>query len=331
MKQRNLAGQSVSALGYGAMSFSNFYGPVEEPACHAILDMCRDRGVTHIDTANVYGAGGSETRIGSYLAQNPGARDDFFIATKGSITRNPDGNGNTFRNDPTHLEEALDASLARLGLDCVDLYYIHRRDPEVPVAEVAGFLGQMIQAGKIKSFGFSEIAPTTLRDAHAEHPVAAVQSEYSMQTRSPEMGLNQTCEELGVAMVAFSPVGRGLLTDRPHSRADAETMPFLAPNPRFTEPNLSLNIERLAPFRAYAADIGMSAAGLAVAWTLAKGDHILPIPGTRSTAHFAEIIDGVEQGLTPAQLQEVEMILPIGWCRGERYSAGQWNGPEKYC
>ena len=229
------------------------------------------------------------------------------------------------------LEEELNKSLARMGVECVDLYYVHRRDPEVPIEEVAGTLGRLVKAGKTKSIGFSEIAPTSLRKAHAEHPVAAVQSEYSLSTRSPEMGLVQTCAELGVAMVAFSPVGRSLLTDNPLSFQAVQDLPFLTNNPRFMEPNYSANIDAIKPFRELASDMGLSTAGLAIAWLLAQGEHVIPIPGTRSVKHFAELLQAADRSLTDDELKAIDEVLPIGWAYGDRYSVAQWVGPEKYC
>lgn len=333
MKLRKLGkdGVEVHPIGFGAMSFSNFYGVTNEAESHAILDMAMEAGVTHLDTSNVYGMGTSETVIGTYLKANREAKDYFKIATKGSIKRNPDGPGNVFDNSPEHLEEELNNSLKRMGVDCVDLYYLHRRDPAVPIEEVTETLAGLVKAGKAKSIGFSEIAPTTLRKAHAVHPVAAVQSEYSLSTRSPEMGLVQTCAELGVALVAFSPVGRSFLTDNPLNFEAVQDMPFLVNNPRFIQPNYDANIKALAPFRQLAAEMGLSTAGLAIAWVLAQGDHIIPIPGTRSTKHFAELLQGAERELSSDELKAIDEILPIGWAHGERYSLAQWVGPEKYC
>jgi len=333
MQTRRLGqnGPLVHPIGIGAMSFSNFYGPTNEANSHAILDAAMDAGVTHIDTANVYGMGTSETVIGTYLKANPAAKDAFKIATKGSIKRNPDGPGNIFDNSKEHLQAELEGSLKRLGVEAVDLYYVHRRDPSLPIEEVTETLAGLVKAGKTKTIGFSEIAPTSLRRAHAIHPVAAVQSEYSLSTRSPEMGLVQTCAELGTALVAFSPVGRSLLTDSPLSHAAVQDLPFLVNNPRFMEPNYSANIAAVAPFQALAADMGMSTAGLAIAWVMAQGEHVIPIPGTRSVAHFAQLLEAADRTLTADELQAIEDVLPIGWAHGDRYSAVQWNGPEKYC
>lgn len=333
MKTRLLGkhGRAIHPIGIGAMSFSNFYGTTNKAESHAILDAAMAAGITHIDTANVYGMGTSETVIGTYLKANPQARDHFCIATKGSITRNPDGPGNIFDNSADHLQSELEASLKRLGVDAVDLFYVHRRDPAVPIEEVTETLAGLVKSGKAKSIGFSEIAPTSLRRAHEVHPVAAVQSEYSLSTRSPEMGLVQTCAELGVALVAFSPVGRSLLTDTPLSFEAVQELGFLVNNPRFMEPNYSANIKALVPFRELAEELGLSAAGLAIAWVLAQGDHVIPIPGTRSAAHFSELLQAADRQLSESELKAIETVLPIGWAHGDRYSAAQWNGPEKYC
>ena len=262
MKNRSFphSGATTSRLGIGAMSFSNFYGEVSREEVFAILDAARDVGVSHIDTASVYGMGGSERHIGAYLAKNPQARSFFHIASKGGITDRKDPN-RLFNNEAAYLTEQLDNSLERLGVECIDLYYIHRRDPSVPIEEVTETLAGFIKSGKIGGFGYSEISPTSLRAAHAVHPVAALQSEYSLSTRTPELGILQTCADLGTTFVAFSPVGRSLLTDAPHGREAVQSMPFLANNPRFMEPNLSMNIKAAAGFRALAAQMGLTAAG----------------------------------------------------------------------
>ncbi|MEP5728532.1 MAG: aldo/keto reductase [Sulfitobacter sp.] len=333
MQTRQLGknGPKVHPIGIGAMSFSNFYGATDEAASHAILDTAVAAGVTHIDTANVYGMGTSETVIGTYLQANPAAKDHFTIATKGSITRNPNGPGNVFDNSAAHLQIELENSLKRLGVEAVDLYYVHRRDASVPIEEVTETMAGFVKAGKVKAIGFSEIAPTSLRRAHSVHPISAVQSEYSLSTRSPEMGLVQTCAELNVSLVAFSPVGRSLLTDAPLSHAAVQDLGFLVNNPRFMEPNYSANIAAITRFQHLAADMGLSAAGLAIAWLLAQGDHIIPIPGTRSVAHFHQLLEATDRALSPDELRRIEQVLPIGWAHGDRYSAQQWNGPEKYC
>ena len=323
-------GPEVSVLGIGAMSFSDFYGATTDDASFAILDAARDLGISHIDTADVYGAGRSETVIGAYLAANPGARENFVIATKAGIARDAEGN-RVFDNSETHLTAALEASLARLGIEAVDLFYVHRRDPRLPIEAVTETLGALVQAGKCRAIGFSEIAPSSLARATAVHPVAAVQSEYSLSTRSPELGLVQRCDDLGVALVAFSPVGRGLLSDDPPTSERVAASGFLRSNPRFTPEALAANVAATDGFRALAVEMGLPAAGLAMAWLLAQGDHVLPIPGTRSVAHLRELAEGAEVTLGAEALARIEETLPVGWAQGDRYSPAQWVGPERYC
>ena len=336
MEKRNLGntGTKVGALGIGAMSFSDFYGPTNTQESHAILKMALDNGIDHIDTAKVYGMGLSEERIGQFLnTLSPNDRQFFKIATKGGIDRkNFDDKGTVvFDNSKQFLTEELDNSLKRLGVDCVELYYVHRREADRSIEEVTETLVEFIKAGKIKQFGFSEIAPTSLEKATSIHPVGAVQSEYSLSTRYPELGLVQRTKSLGTSLVAFSPIGRSLLTDKPHNAETVEKMEFLKANPRFIEPNLSNNIQATQKFREYAADLGCKASGLAIAWLLKVDTHILPIPGTRSVTHLKEMIDGCALNLTDSNMRDIENILPVGWAHGDRYSTGQWFGPEKYC
>ncbi|NQW00490.1 MAG: aldo/keto reductase [Rhodospirillales bacterium] len=332
MDKRNLGsdGTRVSAIGIGALSFTAFYGPTDTQKSHAILSAALDLGIDHLDTSNVYGAGLSEERIGSFLAAQGAARHGLFkIATKAGIYRKPDGS-NGFDNSPAHIRAELDKSLQRLGVETIELFYMHRRDPAYPIEEVTETLAGLVKAGKIRQFGFSEIAPTSLARAAAVHPVGAVQSEYSLSTRSPELGLVQKTAELGTSFVAFSPVGRGLLTDTPPSPEKAATIPFLQNNPRFMEPHMSLNLVATESFRRLAADLGVKSSSLAIAWLLHQGDHVIPIPGTRSVDHLKELAAGAALKLTPADLDAIARALPVGWAHGDRYSVSQWIGPEKY-
>ncbi len=333
MNKRKLGntGAQVSAIGVGALSFSDFYGPTDTEKSHAILATALDLGIDHIDTSNVYGLGASEERIGSFLAKQGQQKNTLFkIASKAGIARDETGKRG-FNNSPEHLAGELDKSLMRLGVEVIELYYIHRRDPSLPIEEVTETLVGFIKSGKIKQFGFSEIAPTSLARANAIHPIGAVQSEYSLSTRAPELGLIQKTAELRTSLVAFSPVGRSLLTNKPHSREQAETMPFLVNNPRFLEPNLSNNVKATDGFRALASQMGVQASSLAIAWLLHQGDHVLPIPGTRSVDHLKELAAGTEIKLSSSDLDEIERQLPIGWAHGDRYSDAQWTGPEKFC
>ena len=322
-------GPEISHFGIGAMSFAGIYGTADEAEAFAVLDACDAAGVSHIDTAAAYGAGRSEEMIGAWLADRPGARERTTIATKAAFRS--EGERRFISNDPDWMEMMLDKSLERLGTDCVDLFYAHRLEPGRAIEEVAGEMGRLVEKGKAKSIGFSEIAPSSLRRAVKEFPVAAVQSEYSLSTRYPELGLTQTCAELGVSLVAFSPVGRTFLTDRPFDLAALEAIPFLSGNPRFQEPNYSANIRISDGFRALAREMGQTAAGLAIAWLVAKGRHVLPIPGTKNTAHLAELLAGLDMTLSDSDLAAVEAVLPVGWAHGDRYSEDQWIGPEKYC
>ena len=321
-------GPAVSQFGLGAMSFAGIYGDATEAESHAVLDACHDAGVTHIDTANVYGNGRSEEITGAWFAANPGARDEMVLATKAGITGKSE---RRFNNDPDYLEAELDKSLARLGTDHVDLFYIHRYDRAHAPEELGGTLKRLIETGKTRAVGLSEVAPSTLRRVSTECSIAAVQSEYSLSTRAPELGMLQTCAELGTAFVAFSPVGRAFLTDDPFSYERAQSMNFTKNNPRFMEPNYTANIDATDRFRALAAEMGEPAAALAIAWTIAQGDHVIPIPGTKNTAHLAELIRGTEIDLSEDDLLRIETVLPVGWAHGDRYNAAQWEGPERYC
>ena len=333
MRKRQLGntGTTVSAVGIGAMSFSDFYGPTDTEESHAILHRALDLGIDHIDTANVYGSGVSEERIGTFL-NDQGARKNglFKIATKAGIRFDADGRRH-FDNSSDHLEAELDKSLKRLGVEQIELFYVHRRDPNCPIEEVAGTLEGLVKSGKNNQFGFSEIAPTSLQLAANIHPVGAIQSEYSLSTRYPELGLVQKTRELGVSLVAFSPVGRSLLTDNPHSFEKSQSIAFLKGNPRFLEPNYSHNITATDRFRSLAREMGHKTASLAIAWLLHQGEHILPIPGTRSVSHLEELAAGADISLSESDVLAIENCLPIGWAHGDRYSAAQWIGPEKYC
>ncbi len=331
-RQLGAGGPIVGPVGIGAMSFAGFYGPTTEADSYAVLDAALDAGMVHVDTANVYGMGRSEEVIGAFLkARGADARDRLVIATKAGISSDPDTGARCYDNSAAHLEAELDKSLARLGVEAVDLFYVHRRDAERPIEEVTEVLAGLVRKGKTRGFGFSEIAPTSLRRAAAVHPVAAVQSEYSLSTRFPDLGLVQTCAELGTALVAFSPVGRSLLTDRPMSRDEAAASGFLKYNPRFLEPNLGRNVAATAGFRALATARGEAAAALAIAWVLSRGEHVIAIPGTRTAAHAAELFRGAELAGDAGLIAEIEAALPVGWAHGDRYSEDQWIGPERYC
>lgn len=332
MERRPLGhtGKMVSSIGLGGMSFSDFYGPTDQAESFEVMELALELGINHIDTSNIYGMGRSETVIGEFLKAH-GGQSPFVIATKAGITSDPDTGERCFDNSAQHLRTQLEGSLKRLGLEQVDLFYVHRRQHSIPIEEVTETLVTLKQEGKIGGFGFSEIAPYSLRDAARIHPVDAVQNEYSLSTRLPEMGMNQECARLGTSMVAFSPVGRGLLTDTPPDAARAGSNPFLGVNPRFTGDNLTRNLQSAAAFAKLAAEMGVSAAGLANGWVLAQGPQILSIPGTRSTTHLRELVQGAELTLTDSDFARIEEVLPVGWAAGDRYSEAQNLGPERYC
>lgn len=319
MEQRKLGNRNVGAIGLGTMSFGGIFGPTDEAASLACLDAAVDAGISHFDTADIYGMGVSEQVIGKW------GRRDIHLATKCGIVIGPP---RTVRNDEAYIRQSLEASLRRLRRDHVDLYYIHRRQPEIPVEDLAGTMGRLVEEGKIGGYGLSEVAPSTLRRAHAEHPVTAVQNEFSLWTRLPQLGLIQACRELGVAFVAFSPLGRGMFGRAPLARDFRPGIDFRDTNPRFTEPNFSANLSAIAPFRALCAARGWSVPGAALAWVLAQGEHIISIPGTRRAEHLR---DWQVPDLGPGDIAEIERILPAGFAHGDRYSDSQTAFVERYC
>lgn len=328
MKTRQLGkgGPKVSAVGLGCMSFAGFYGETDLATSHDTLDAARDMGVDFLDTALIYGMGKSEEIIGSYLQANPD--HGFKIATKGGIETKPTRH---FDNSEASLRSALESSLSRLGVDYVDLYYIHRREADRPIEDVMQTLVKFIEEGKIGGIGFSEIAPSSLRRAHAVHPVMAVQSEYSLWTRQPEMGMIQACAELGVAFVPFSPVARGMFADKTPDPATFRDGDFRKAQPRFLGENFAANAAILDRFRAFCTARGWSMAATAIAWTLDQGDHLIPIPGTRSRAHLQQLVDGEAINFTQEDRDEIARLLPVGWAHGDRYSDAQIIGVERYC
>jgi aryl-alcohol dehydrogenase-like predicted oxidoreductase len=312
----------VSAIGLGAMSFGGIFGATDTDTSLACLDAMLDAGITFIDTANIYGMGVSETVIGQWLASR---KPRVTIATKAAVVNGPP---RRIDNSESHLRAELEASLKRLNRDHVELFYIHRRDHTHPLPEVIGSLSRLIEEGKIGGYGLSEVAPETLRQAHAIHPCMAVQNEYSLWTRQPELGLIQTCAALGVAFIPFSPLARGMLGDAPLPRP---TDGFRDTNPRFTEPNFTLNTQRINAFRAFCATRGWSTPATALAWVLSRGPHLIPIPGTRSATHLTQCAQGAALTLTADDLTEIDRLLPAGFAAGDRYGDHQTMAIERYC
>jgi aryl-alcohol dehydrogenase-like predicted oxidoreductase len=323
-------GVSVNPVGLGCMSLSGFYGPSNEAEALRLLAAALDMGVNFWDTANVYGDGVSESRIGRFLGEDRSRREQITLATKFSINRRPDG-ARFIDNSEAHMIEALDGSLKRLGVDHVDLYYVHRLDPRFPIEDTVGALARQVENGKIRAIGLSEMAPDTLRRAHGVHPIAAMQSEYSLWTRFPELGLLQTCAELGVAFVAFSPVARGALSGKLRDVDALGAGDFRKTNPRFTGRNWTRNLQRIDAFVALAQSFGRDPSELALAWVLAQGPHVLAIPGTRYPENLAHDARAATRPLTAAEGREIAALLPVGWAAGDRYTDAQWANIERYC
>jgi aryl-alcohol dehydrogenase-like predicted oxidoreductase len=329
MRRRVWRNGTVSAVGFGAMSFGGFYGPTDEAQSMRALARALELGVDFWDTADVYGDGLCEEVIGKFLAEDPGRRSKVTLATKFAIRRRADG-ARFFDNSAVHIREALEGSMKRLGVDHIDLYYVHRIDKAIPIEDTVGELARLVKAGSIGAIGLSEVAPDTLRRAQAVHPIAAVQSEYSLWTRNPELGLIQACAEARALLVAFSPLGRGYLSGLLQDVETFADKDFRHANPRFQGVNWRRNRDRLKSYLKLAGRWGMKPATLAIAWTLARAPHIAPIPGTRAADHLEECAAAADIDLSETQLAELERALPVGFAAGERYSDSQWVGIQKY-
>jgi len=326
MKHRKLGanGPKISAIGLGCMSFAGFFGPTDDQSSFDCLAAAIDMGIDFLDTADVYGMGKSETVLGTFINTHP---NKFKIATKCGIVVKPQ---RAFNNSDDYIRTALTGSFARLGVNYVDLYYIHRRDQSVPIEEVALTMGRLIDEGKIGGWGLSEVSPTTIRRAHTVTPLTAVQSEYSLWTRTPEVGVLQTCEALGICFVPFSPVGRGIFAQNFPVLSNFEDNDFRLNVPRFQEPNYSENCRVIEGFKTFCADNGWMVSATALAWILDQNDTMVPIPATRYAKHLNEWTQATEITFTASQRAEIGRLLPIGFAYGDRYNAAQWNGPEKY-
>jgi len=313
---RPLGPLTVSAIGLGCMNICHAYGiPPSEEEAGRLLNRALDLGVTFLDTAAIYGLGQSERLIRRHVMHRKAA---FTLASK-CVMDAPDGKTRMLDGRPAAITATLDRALERLGADHIDLYYLHRLDRKVPIEESVGALARAREAGKIGAIGLSEMGAGTIRRAHAVHPIAAVQSEYSPMVRNPEVAVLDTCRELGIGFVAFSPVARGMLARA--VRDDAyEPHDIRTTMPRFLGDNLAHNLGVVATFEALAADLDHTPAQLALAWVLAKGEHIVPIPGTRRIAHLDEDVAAATIRLTPETVAAVEGIF-AGTIRGARYSA----------
>lgn len=327
MKKRQLGanGPMVSAIGLGCMSFAGFFGETDEAESHRCLDAAVDHGIDFLDTSNIYGDGRSEQVIGKWLASR---KADVKIATKVGIVRGP---ARAFDNSEDYIRSELEGSLKRLGVDHVALYYIHRREQERPVEEVVGTLTRLIEEGKIGGYGLSEVSPATLRRAQEVHPCVAVQNEYSLWSRQPELGLIRTCAELGVTFVPFSPLARGVFGEGYPDPAKMSEKDFRRNIPRFSADNYPRNRAIVDGFKKFARSRGWTVSGAALAWVLTRGEHLIPIPGTRSAEHLAEWADADEITFSDDDLAEIDRLLPPGFAHGDRYSDAQIVGVERYC
>jgi aryl-alcohol dehydrogenase-like predicted oxidoreductase len=319
MQQRVLGNEklTVSALGLGCMGMSQSYGPADDKESVATIHRALDLGCTFLDTADVYGPFTNERLVGRAIA---GRRDEVVLATKFGNQRFDDGT-RRINGRPEYVRGACDASLQRLGVDHIDLYYQHRVDRTVPVEETWGALHELVEAGKVRHLGISEAAPATIRRAHAVHPITALQNEYSLFTRDHEGGTLDTMRELGIGLVAYSPLGRGFLSGQITSPDDFGEDDFRRDSPRFQGENFARNLAVVERIKQLAAQKGVTAGQLAIAWVLAQGDDIVPIPGTKRRTYLEENLGALEVELTPDELAGIEEISPRGVASGERYTA----------
>jgi len=318
MEQRHLGSQglAVSAMGLGCMGMSEFYGGSDEGEAIATIHRALELGVAFLDTADMYGVGDNERLVGKALA---GRRDEVVLATKFGSVRGPNGEFLGQNSRPDYVRSACEASLRRLGVDVIDLYYQHRVDLETPIEETVGAMGELVREGKVRYLGLSEAAPATIRRAHDVYPISALQSEYSLWTRDPEAEILPTLRELGIGLVSYSPLGRGFLTGRIRTVDDLDETDSRRRGPRFQDENLRHNLALVEQVETLAGEKGVTPSQVALGWVLAQGEDVVPIPGTKRRSYLEENVAAARLELTQEELERLAEAFPVGVAAGERY------------